>query len=82
MRDAVTFRKNPNVSPLVFSWEFGWLEGFLAYFGYQEKGFNHIYAGPIEPMFALKDSSTEARDRLTILGTAIYNKAAALIRGK
>lgn len=81
MVDAVEFRRNPHASRLVFSWEFGWLDTFMKYFRYQEEGFNHIYAGPIEPMFALRDASMEARDRLTLLGTQIFEKAARLIKG-
>lgn len=82
MINDVTFRKIPIPDPTVHIWEFGWIDTFLKYFKYQEEGFNHVYGGSVIGMFALKDASTTARDRIRVLGGVILRRAIAVIEGK
>jgi hypothetical protein len=80
MYDAVQHRPNPNVANNVFSWEFGWIGVYLSYFGYQEKGFRHTGGTSVEPMYALRDASTTARDKMVALGPIILAKLKALMK--
>lgn len=79
MINAVTFRRYPKAGPTVFLWEFGWIEQWEPYFKYQEEGFVHIGSGNVEGMFALRDASTEARDRIFLIREMILAKAAKTI---
>jgi hypothetical protein len=82
MYDAVSHRPNPNTSTFVFSWEFGWVNGFLSYFGFQERGFRHVGGNSVEPMYALRDAATTARDKMLTLGPKILHEMAMLITGR
>jgi hypothetical protein len=83
MLDAVQSRPNPNRSNRVFSWEFGWVEKFLDYFRFQEEGFTHVGGNSVEPMFALRDASSTARDKMVVLGPKILRDLKNLIeRGR
>lgn len=82
MYDDVSFRKNPFPSNLVFSWEFGWVGAFERYFGLQEKGFRHVGGTSVEPMYALRDAATTAKEKMVALGPIILRKLAALVAGK
>jgi hypothetical protein len=81
MYDAVSHRPNPNTSAFVFSWEFGWVNGFLSYFGFQERGFRHVGGASVEPMYALRDAATTARDKMLALGPKILRELSMLITG-
>lgn len=82
MYNDVGYRKNPHQANDVFSWEFGWINGWQPYYGYQEKGFHHYPDyGWIEGAFMLRDAATAARDRLTMLGPALLAKAVAALKG-
>lgn len=82
MLNSVSYRKNPNQSDRVHSWEFGWVENFEKYFTYQEKGFRNWRSGEgVIGMFALRDAATSARDRLVHLGPKIIAKAVKHIEG-
>lgn len=79
MLDDVSYRQNPHHSARIFSWEFGWINAFQQYFGFQERGFRHVGGTSVEPMYALRDASTSARDKLTLLGPVILRKLKNLI---
>jgi hypothetical protein len=97
MINDVGYRKNPHGGSTVFSWEFGWIHGFEKYYSYQERGFEQTYAGfigdngefiavrkpgdRVPGMYALRDASTTARDRLHVIGREIIAKAARFIAG-
>lgn len=82
MINDVSYRKIPATSPKVHLWEFGWVETWYKYFKYQEEGFNHVGGSSVPGMFALKDASTTARDRIKELGPLILQKAAAIVKGR
>lgn len=55
MRDSVTVRFEGQGSRKAAA--FGWIRNFEDYFGYQENGFYHVYAGRrVRGMFALRDA--------------------------
>lgn len=62
MFDAVEARVSSPV-PNVVNAEMGWLDKFLAYFGYQERGTTYIPA-----MYALRDSSEIMRNEVKQFG--------------
>lgn len=68
MEDDVEYRITQ--TPTVVNAEVGWINEFLAYFGYQEKGTRWI-----QPMFALRDASTTMKARLAAAGPGILQKA-------
>lgn len=82
MINDVGYHRNPHASTKVFSWEFGWIDEFLSYFGLQEKGFRHTGGTSVEPMYALRDASTTVRDRMALLGPVILASLSKLIGGR
>lgn len=82
MVNDVSYRKIPIGDPTVHIWEFGWIGRFQKYYKYQEEGFNHVAAGAVIGMFALKDASTTARDRMRLVAKEILARAIAVIEGK
>lgn len=81
MQDAVSFRRIPKPSPTVYIWEFGWFS-FVKYYTYQEQGFMHAGDnGQMVPaMNALRDSATNARVAMHILGPTILHRAAVAMK--
>lgn len=75
MYNAVEHRTTSPV-PAVVNSEVGWINTFLEYFGFQEKGTRYIPA-----MHALRDAGDEARDELKELGRDYIKDAARKIGG-
>lgn len=73
MVDDVSYRVVSQEQGVVNA-EFGWIEDFMAYFGYQEKGTRFVKA-----MYALRDASTSARDKLKRAGDEIISDIAKKI---
>jgi hypothetical protein len=68
MVDAVGFRVTSY--PTVVNAEVGWIEDFMEYFGFQERGTQFVTA-----MFALMDASQEMKDQLKAAGPHIIERA-------
>ena len=58
MADAVTHELQFLPGDII-NGRFGWINDYLAYFGYQENGFGHVGGGHVIPMYALRDARTE-----------------------
>lgn len=58
MRDAVDSKITERSKKRV-SGEFGWINEFQDYYGYQESGFNHRSGVSVEGMYALSDAAEE-----------------------
>ena len=52
----------------------GWLDEYEDYFGYQEDGFEHQFAGAVKGMGLMKDVSSKSRDLLAIEADELMKK--------
>lgn len=73
MFDAVDYRAVSQAAGVVNA-EFGWIDNFQKYFGYQEKG-----TRTVEAMFALRDASTIIREQFAQMGDQMIAELAKKI---
>lgn len=54
---------------------FGWIKEFEDYFGYQERGFNHVNGQSVEGMYAITDAGEEvSQDLFEEIEKIIYGR--------
>lgn len=72
MVDAVDYHVTG--SDLKWGLKVGWIYHFFNYYKFQEYGFNHTNGDAIEPMFAMRDGWTNARDKARTEADALLQR--------